>query len=191
MRWFSCALAALALSACGQAENTKTTDNTEAASCVHSARHAVEWSRDGVNDVITTSSDGPTCKQAAVTLVVRNADGNPLWVFASSHAALSTGDVLLTNPQDVSPEQIEAFLASWGEVSATRSGTLPEWAPDAAAPAAVDTAFTYQTPLAREAYNALRGSDVRMICYAVAVFTTQCLVIDPQSMRPTPIVTYG
>lgn len=188
MRQSMLAAAALSLSACGQTNTASVQDSA----CARSATHAVEWSQAGVEDVITTTSQGPTCAQAIVTFTVRNAGGDPLWVFAGTHHDLTAGGGY---PPDGAPEimppQMDAFLASWADVSTSRSASLPEWREGVATLTESANTFAYDTPFDRDTYEMLRARDLPMICYAAAAEASQCLIIDPASHSPTMIVAYG
>jgi len=185
MRRYAVAIAALLLSACGQSD---TADAPQAA-CARSATQEVAWTSPDTPDVITTTSQGPNCGQAIVTFVARNGAGDPLWVFASTYYDLTVGGVAPEGAPPVTGEQMDTFLASWADVTVSRSGALPEWRLDDAAPSG--PTFAYSTPFERETYEMLRARDLPMICYAAAVEATHCLVIDPASRAPTMIVAYG
>ncbi|MEZ5972756.1 MAG: hypothetical protein R3C31_13180 [Hyphomonadaceae bacterium] len=179
--------AAFALSACGPVTNTAHTDTA----CARSATHDVIWSTESAPDTITARSDGPTCEQAIVTLVVRSSAGDPLWAFASTYYDLTMGGIPPEGAAPVSDEQMDTFLAGWADVTLRRSSALPEWRAGFDTLSASAQTFSYETPFDRETYETLRGRNTPMICYAAAVEATQCLIIDPASHAPTMIVAYG
>lgn len=186
MRFALALFAALALSACGQ--------QREAASgqgCTRSATHEVTWSNANAPDVITTRADGPSCAQAAVAFVVRNAEGDALWAFASTYYDLTAGGIPPEGAPAVSIDEMDRFLAGWSDVTEMRSGELPEWRADAESLSASAQTFSYDTPFDRETYEMLRTRNLPMICYAASVEGTQCLIIDPASHAPIMIVAYG
>lgn len=188
MRQFILAAAMLMLSACGRSE----TAGTGGGACARSATHAIAWSQTGAQDVITTASQGPTCAQAIVTFTVRSANGDPLWVFSGPYHDLAVGgDYPPDGAPNVTPAQMDAFLASWADVTTSRSHDLPAWREGAATLTESATTFAYDTPFDRETYEMLRARNLPMICYAAAAEATQCLVIDPASHAPTLIVAYG
>lgn len=156
---------------------------------MRSATHEVRWSDADAPDVITTRSEGPSCAQATVLFVARNAEGDPLWTFASTYFDLTTGGVAPENAPAVSDQQMDTFLSGWANVTASASGSLPEWRDGAAGPEAAT--FHYSTPFEREQYEALRQRNLPLICYAAAAEATQCLLVDPVSRAPTMIVAYG
>lgn len=179
--------AAILLSACGQSATTQTADG-----CMRTATHEVTWSTEGASDTITTRSDGPTCAQAVVTFVARNAVGDPLWTFASTYYDMTSGGIPPEGAPEVTPEQMDTFLAGWADVTEERTmAFLPEWREGVATLSESAQTFSYDTPFDRETYDALRGRNLPMICYAAAVEASQCLIIDPASHAPTMIVAYG
>jgi hypothetical protein len=178
--------AALALSACGR---TDTAPNASA--CARSATHDVTWTSEQAPDVITASADGPSCAQAVVTFVARNADGDPLWAFASTYYDMTAGGVPPEGAPAVPVADVERFLAGWADVTTQRSGELPEWRAGVATLTESATTFAYDTPFDRETYEMLRARNLPMICYAAAVEASQCLIVDPASHTPTMIVAYG
>jgi hypothetical protein len=176
---------ALALGACGQQQ----TASTEG--CARVATHNVAWTGAEATDVITTRSDGPSCAQAVVTFVVRNAQGDALWAFASTYYDLTAGGLPPEGAPPVTNQVMDTFLAGWANVSEMRSGELPEWRADAETLSASAQTFSYDTPFDRETYEMLRARNLPMICYAAAVEGSQCLIIDPPTNAPIMIVAYG
>jgi hypothetical protein len=177
--------AALALSACGQ------TGPAADAGCARTATHDVTWSNESAPDIITTQSAGPSCAQAVVMFVVRNADGDPLWAFASTYYDMRMGGAPPEGAAPVPNEEMDEFLAGWANVSLQRSSELPEWREGFDTLSASAQTFSYDTPFDRETYEMLRARDLQMICYAAAVEASQCLIIDPASHAPIMMVAYG
>lgn len=187
MRHLAFAFALLAISACGERQ----TSSTNASGCERVATHELAWSDANAADTITARSEGPTCAQAAVLFVARNANGDPLWAFASTYFDMTSGGIPPEGAAAVGEEQMDEFLASWANVTAISSNTLPEWRAGVATLTESATTFAYDTPFDRETYEMLRVRNLPMFCYAAAVEATQCLVIDPASNAPTMIVAYG
>lgn len=186
MRELFLSLAVLTLAACGQRTATNADEG-----CARVATHEVSWSNASAPDVVSARAEGPSCVQAVVTLSLRNADGDPLWAFASTYFDLTTGGAAPEDAPTIAAEEMDAFLAGWADVTLSSSGELPQWREGAATLSESATTFAYDTPFEREAYEMLRGRNLAMICYAAAVEATQCLVIDPLSNTPTMIVAYG
>jgi hypothetical protein len=192
MRLLALGLAALLLSACGRhnAETAKTAAQS-GPGCARMATRQLVWTNPDAPDTITARADGPTCRQAVVQFAARNADGDPLWTFASTYHDMTAGGAAPADAPAVSDEQMDRFLQGWANVTAQRTRQLPEWRSGATSPGAGERALAYSTPLTRETYQALRERDLRMICYAAAVSATQCLVVDPSTNAPTMIAAYG
>jgi len=186
MRFALTIIFALALAACGQREQANTEDG-----CARSATRQVAWTNADAPDVITTRSEGPSCEQAVVTFVARNAQGDPLWAFASTYNDLTAGGIPPEGAPPVSNDDMDRFLAGWADVSEMRSSELPQWREGAATLSESATTFAYDTPFDRETYEMLRARNLPMICYAAAVEATQCLIVDPASNAPTLLVAYG
>lgn len=179
-------LAALFLSACGPR-----TDADVAQDCARSATHNVTWTRTDAPDVVTARSHGPSCAQAAATLSITDAAGATLWTYSSAYYDLAIGGQAPEGAPDVSAAQMDSFLRAWADVTISRTSALPTWRPDTATLTESATVFTYETPFARDDYEALRQRDLTTLCYAAAVETTQCLILDPSSRTPTLFVAYG
>lgn len=180
-------LLALALSACAPTGGD-TASNADA--CARSATHEVTWSG-ATPDTITTTAEGPSCAQAVVTFVVRNAAGDPLWAFASTYYDLTMGGVPPEGAEPVSNERMDEFLAGWANVTEQPTTELPEWREGFDTLSASAQTFSYDTPFDRETYGMLRDRDLPMLCYAAAVEGSQCLIIDPASRAPIMMVAYG
>lgn len=187
MRPLFIAFALIALAACGQTE----TAGPAPSACAREATHEVTWSGESSADIVTARSDGPSCAQAVVTLVIRNAQGDPLWAFASTYYDLTAGGVGPEGAAPVADEQMDTFLQGWANVSMMRSTELPEWRTDAESLSASVQSLSYETPFDRETYEMLRTRDLATLCFAAAAEASQCLIIDPASHAPIMIVAFG
>ncbi len=187
MRCLAFVIATLVLAACGEQRDTSATGSA----CSRVASHEISWTDENAPDVITARSDGPSCLQAVVTFVARDAAGGVLWAFASPYYDLAVGGMPPEEAPAVTAEEMDRFLAGWVDVTEMRSNELPEWREGAATLTDSADVFAYDTPFDRETYEMLRARELRMICYAAAVEATQCLIVDPLSNAPTMIVAYG
>lgn len=181
-------LALLTLGACARPSETPSAEP----GCARTATHETTWSNAAAPDTVTVRAEGPTCAQAAVSLVVRNAAGDPLWAFASTYYAMTAGD---GRPPEgapaVSDADMDAFLAGWANVTSSNSRDLPEWRADAATLSESATTFAYDTPFDRETYESLRTRNLPMLCYAGGVESSHCLIVDPADGAAIRIVAYG
>lgn len=159
--------------------------------CARNATHAVTFSNSENPDTITTRSEGPSCKQAVVTLVLRDRAGNPLWTLANTYYDMTAGGVAPADAPAVTDAQMDAFLAGWANVTMAHSATLPEWKQGAASLTASVQGLSYATSLPRDAYEMMRQRDMPLLCFAAAAEATQCLVMDPATASPIVMVAYG
>lgn len=160
------------------------------AGCAREVTREVAWSG-AAPDTITTNASGPSCLQAFVTLSIRNANGDGLWVHAAPYYDMVAGGAPPPEAPAVTSEQMDTFLNGWAEPTLTRSNTLPEWRDGVASLTESAETFSYDTPFDRETYEQLRARDLPMLCYAAAAEASQCLIIDPLSGAPAMIVAYG
>lgn len=159
--------------------------------CARSVTHAVTFSDSEHPDTITTRSEGPSCKQAVVTFVLRDRAGDPLWTLANTYYDMTAGGVAPADAPTVTDAQMDTFLAGWANVTMTHSATLPEWKQGAASLSASVQGLSYATSLPHDAYDMLRQRDLALLCFAAAAEATQCMVMDPATGSPTIMVAYG
>lgn len=165
--------------------------DANAEGCARTAMHAVAWSNPSAPDTVSARAEGPNCAQAVVTLVVRNAAGDPLWTLASTYQEMTIGGRGSGEVTPVSNEDMDRFLDGWANVTLNHSSDLPAWpAGDATLGDAVD-GMAYYTDFERETYEGLRARNLPQLCYAAAVEASQCLVIDPASNAPIKMVAFG
>jgi len=187
MRPLFLALALTALAACGQTE----TAGPASSACAREATHEVTWSGESAADIVTARSEGPSCAQAIVTLVIRNANGDPLWAFAAKYFDLTMGGVGPEGAPAVTEEQMDTFLQGWANVSMMHTSDLPEWSEGAATLTESVQGMSYETPFGHEVYEAMRARNLAMLCFASAAEASQCLIIDPATHYPSMMVAFG
>jgi hypothetical protein len=176
---------ALAAAACSRAPDHA------ANACAHAQTREVVWTNADAPDTITASAQGPSCDQAVVLFVVRNASGDPLWTHASTYFDMTTGGGPVEGASPVTDADMQAFLSGWASVEISRSNELPEWREGVATLTESAQTFAYDTPFEREAYEMLRARALPTLCFAGGAESAHCLVIDPLSNAPTMIVAYG
>ena len=141
-------------------------------------------------DVITASAQGEDCASASVTLRIRNAAGDELWRHDSTYHAMTSGGSPPAQLRPVTLEEMQAFLAGWANVTTMRASALPPWTQQADQPGAPG-ALALSTPLARDAYQALRGNDAAVICLAMDVTRSECMTYDAQTRAAAPVLASG
>jgi len=150
--------------------------------CSRAATREVRFTGAERAERITARSSGPSCAQAIVVWTLRNAQGDPLFVFASTFSDMSE------NSGAATPDQMDRFLRAWvGRPIQSTASALPDWPADAYTLSA-DQSHGMDTPYERETYLALRARNLPLLCFANSAESEQCLIIDPMSHAATVIV---
>lgn len=186
MRVIALGFLACALSACGQPDQQQ-----QANARARPATHDITWSHESTPDVITATSSGPSCKQAVVTWVLRNAQGDALWVHSGTFYDMTAGGAPPADAPDVTSAQMDTFLSGWADVTVAHTSELPEWREGVASLSESVQGFSYDTPFDRETYEMMRARNLPQLCFAAAVEASHCLIMDPASHAPTVIVMFG
>lgn len=185
MRHLILVCAAFALAACGQQEQQQAANG-----CALEASKQITWSG-AEADTINARAEGPDCTRAFVQFSIRGANGDALWVFASTYYDLRHGGTPPADAPATTADEVQEFLNSWVDVTEVRTSALPAWTETQSRPGEGVEPFGYETPFDREVYEAMRTRDLPAVCYAAAVAAVQCLIIDPASHSPTMMVAYG
>jgi hypothetical protein len=163
-----------------------------AAPCAESAEHAAAFSDPQAPDTLHAVSQGAPCAAATVRLVLRNAAGAELWRYEASYLDMAFGGPRPEGAPKVAPEEMRAFLARWADATVSRASALPDWPAGAARLALVrGRALVTDTPLAREAYEALRAADAPTLCYAASMDVSHCLVFDAATHKARLVAALG
>lgn len=149
--------------------------------CARAASFEARFTGGDAADRITARSSGPTCAQAIVVWTLRDAGGDPLFVFASTYADMAE------SADGATSDRMDRFLRAWANRPIQRTGALPDWPPTAYTLSA-DQSHGMDTPYERETYLALRERNLPLLCFANSVESEQCLIIDPLSHAATVIV---
>lgn len=156
-----------------------------AASCNVSA--ASRWIV-GTTKVLRTeaSANGPTCAQAAVTLVIRASDGTALWVDAAPGAQLMTFAGVKTRAQTLNA------LNDWlrQNPSFDNTGELGVWRAGRDTPESGEFAFYPEEGVDRAAYEALRAARLPMFCYVQGMESLACVVFQNGQVGKIGVQTF-
>lgn len=183
--------AALALSlltsACGapQTEAAAPSAAGGATNCDRTATHVVAFSAPDAEDVVEARSFGPECRDAVVMIIVRRADGAPLYAWSTARHWVSDRAAGITTG-----EQMQNFLQEWTQVSVDSTMALPDWPQR-------EQAFTdnlgafMSTPLPREQYLDVRGRGAPRLCFATGIESGTCIYYDPQSRAAEKVLETG
>jgi hypothetical protein len=156
-----------------------------ASGCAASAELA--WPAELTASAVTT---GPTCEKAAVLLVVRNDEQDPLLVWSSP-----TSDVFsLYDRADAAA--MTAGLKEWLDQSSNSmpsSSKLPEWKTGAEAPGDPASEFPFHVSewLDRDTYEALRAEDLVTFMFpqgreSAVVYAYRDLQLDEVGIQQFP-----
>ncbi len=148
--------------------------------CIVPVAREVALTAPAARDVVEAQVIGPTCRDAALLLTLRKADGSLLWTFsvrATDTWAFEPG----LEGQPPAPEAgMQAFLADiLKNVRIENSGTAPDWPQEADRPEDPSGLF-HTSPLPREAYLALRAKNVPLLCMQAEMGTSRCISFDPE-----------
>lgn len=139
-----------------------------------STRHTEAWKAGGAAFTVDAFADGPTCELAVATIVIRGADGVPLW----SEAYPASQVMVLAGQPDVSTMQQALFDWTLQDGSKPTSKSLPEWKAGADMPVLGDFPFYLEEGIDRDAYAAIRKADLPMYCYIQGMESMACLVLQ-------------
>ncbi len=180
-------LALLALAACGAPQLAAEAPAAAAPviGCDHSTTQVIPFTAPDAQDMIETRSFGPDCNNVVVMMIVRRADGAPLYAWSTAKPW----------PSDraggpVNAESMQNFLRQWGMVSVDTTMALPDWPQR-------QQAFTDQlgafmsTPFAREEYLEIRRKALPRLCFATGIETGACLYYDAQTNLAARVLDTG
>ncbi|MBY0563186.1 MAG: hypothetical protein K2P58_03280 [Hyphomonadaceae bacterium] len=154
MRLFVFALVA-ALAACAP---------TAPPRCDLEAARTIALTAPGAEDEIVAQAIGPACDKAVGLLVVRTAEGYPVWSW-SAPISLRFGDVFAAQDR----EPMQAFLERWTDATLSTTGAAPDWS--ALAPG--------QTTLDQFTYDDIRARALPMLCHYSATARETCVFWEP------------
>lgn len=154
--------------------------------CARAATRELRLTGADASERITARSSGPSCAQAIVVWTLRDAHGDPLFVFASTFADMAN------NPVDhpVTTDTMDNFLRAWIRAPIQSSEpSLPDWPQGAEnLGASAPAGASYDTPYERETYLALRARNLPLLCVLNSAESEQCLIVDPISHALTVIL---
>ncbi|MEQ1755360.1 MAG: hypothetical protein ABL973_14660 [Micropepsaceae bacterium] len=131
-------------------------------------------------------SHGPNCANAAVTIIVRDPSGAPLWVDAMAASHLMPFQGVNSNRQMV------AALRDWVSNPSTlkTSADFPVWPKGAQAPAAGEFPFYPEKDVDRDTYEKLRAARVPVFCYVQGMESMSCVVLQDGGMMKVGVQTF-
>ena len=152
------------------------------ADCDARARSA--WTQGVIAEAV---SQGATCANAVVTLVLRASSGKPIWVDARIAAQVMIfGGVADRNA-------MTRTLGDWidqRKSSMANSDKLPDWPRGAAAPKAGEFPFYPDGDVDRDAYMKLRSARVPMFCYVQGMESMACVALTSDGVTKVGVQTF-
>lgn len=139
----------------------------------------------------TATASGPSCASAVVTLAIRDAAGELLWVHAAAHHSMVAGDPAPEGAPPVAEAEMDRFLAALVDIDvAPAPEMLPPWREGAAAPGEAGSFHAYATNQDRSEYQALLQTGPPVLCYAETAELVRCVALDAGSPARA-ILSYG
>jgi hypothetical protein len=146
---------AFALAACGPERDAR---------CDLSAARDIAFVDAEGADTVIARTFGPSCDRAIGLYAVRDAEGRPIWAWASPLPRAFGEDF---GADGVEPMQ--AFLERWTQPTLTTSNAAPEWSDLAPG----------QTTLDRSTYEDIRARDLPMLCHFSGTARETCVFWEP------------
>ncbi|MBN8649770.1 MAG: hypothetical protein J0L55_17620 [Caulobacterales bacterium] len=139
------------------------------------AKASQVWQAGNKKLLIEAFAEGPNCKKAIVTLVIRNSSGTPIWYDVST---VSDNMVLSENPS-ANSVAMGKILKNWIMIDNSQrpSDSLPEWKANSQAPEAEEFPFYPSETISRDEYTMLRNSKLPMFCFVTGMESSTCLVL--------------
>lgn len=138
------------------------------------ARSRAGWAGSGTGVVAEAASQGQTCANAVVTLVLRDASGKPLWVDARIGAQVMPFAGIAD--RDAMARALSDWVDQRGSTMA-RTDKLPDWPQGADAPKAGEFPFYPESDVGRETYMKLRDERLPMFCYVQGMESMACVAL--------------
>jgi hypothetical protein len=150
------------------------------------ARHTETWKAGSDSLTVDAVADGTTCTGAVAMLVIRGADGTPLW-----HQTYVAGQVMvLADQPDVA--SMKQALTDWTvqNTSMATTKTLPEWKPADDFPINGEFVFYVEEGIDRAAYADVRKADLPMYCYVQGMESMACVVLQDGGLFKVGVQTF-
>ncbi len=133
--------------------------------------------RGAANFSVEAAAFGQDCATATIALVLRDADGAPIYTFSGSANQLLGFE--LTTDASLMAQTLSDFVGETSEGWMTLTSELPEWKTGAEYPVQGDFPFYIEGDLTRDQYEALRAAARPMYCHVQGIESLACLELDP------------
>ena len=132
--------------------------------CELSAADTLAFTSPDAEDQITARTFGSSCDKAVGLLIVRSAEGFPIWSW-SAPLSHRFGEVFAPDDR----EHVQDFLERWSAPELAATGEAPAWADLAPG----------QTTLDQLTYNDIRARGLPMLCHYSATARETCVFWEP------------
>jgi hypothetical protein len=136
----------------------------QAGRCDFSNTRQIAFTSAEAQDRIIVRSFGASCDKAIGVLEITDAEGRPIWAWASP-LQRQFGDVFAADE----PENMHAFLERWTQPVIATTQSTPEWR--ALVPG--------QTTLDEFTYSDIRARDLPMLCHFSGTARETCVFWEP------------
>jgi hypothetical protein len=136
----------------------------QAGRCDFSNTRQIAFTSAEAQDRIIVRSFGAACDKAIGVLEITDAEGRPIWAWASP-LQRQFGDVFAADE----PENMHAFLERWTQPVIATTQSTPEWR--ALVPG--------QTTLDEFTYSDIRARDLPMLCHFSGTARQTCVFWEP------------
>ncbi len=126
---------------------------------------------------INASVGGPDCAKAVALIVIRDADGEPVW-----HESYVAGQVMVLAGAQNGADMTKA-LGEWIDPSNpqfTTTADLPDWPEGADSPMSGEFAFYPEEGVDRAAWAKMRAAKTPVYCYVQGMESSACVTNDPE-----------
>jgi len=145
--------ALLVLAACGASPR-----------CEFKSAADIAFSNPALPDGVTARTFGQSCDEAVALLIVRDAEGAPLWAWTGA-LRQRFGETFAADDT----EAVEQFLARWVQVNVSTTQSAPTW----------ETLAPHQSTLDQLTYEDIRSRDLPMLCHFSGTAHQTCIFWEP------------
>lgn len=121
---------------------------------------------------------GPSCDKAVVLVVVRGADGTPLWTDSRVGAFVMLFAGVKTS------REMQSALTEWirQDHQFKSAASLPSWPPGAEQPVSGEFPFLPDEAVDRDFYESARRAQLPLFCYVQGMESMACVVLKDGGM---------
>jgi hypothetical protein len=152
------------------------------------ARARAVWAGSHKGVVAEAMSQGATCENAVVTLVLREKSGKPIWAetFVGAQVMVFAG----VSDRAAMTRALSEWIDQKGAMM-PRTDKLPDWPKGADAPqGGGEFPFYPDGGIDREMYLKLRGAKLPMFCYVQGMESMGCVALEGDGITKVGLQTF-